>query len=84
MEKLNPWKVGTLGFQHVLAMYAGAVIVPLIVGPAIGLNAQQLAYLISIDLFTCGIATLLQVIGGSILELGCLSFWDVLLQQSAR
>jgi xanthine permease len=64
LEKLNPWKVGTLGFQHVLAMYAGAVIVPLIVGPAIGLNAQQLAYLISIDLFTCGIATLLQVIGG--------------------
>ncbi|WP_069187872.1 nucleobase:cation symporter-2 family protein [Sporosarcina globispora] len=64
MEKLNPWKVGTLGFQHVLAMYAGAVIVPLIVGPAIGLSAQQLAYLISIDLFTCGIATLLQVIGG--------------------
>ncbi|MGA5688936.1 nucleobase:cation symporter-2 family protein [Cytobacillus pseudoceanisediminis] len=64
MEKLNPWKVGTLGFQHVLAMYAGAVIVPLIVGPAIGLTAQQLAYLISIDLFTCGIATLLQVIGG--------------------
>ncbi|QED47730.1 nucleobase:cation symporter-2 family protein [Cytobacillus dafuensis] len=64
MEKLNPVKVGTLGFQHVLAMYAGAVIVPLIVGPAIGLNAQQLAYLISIDLFTCGIATLLQVIGG--------------------
>ncbi|KON90365.1 xanthine permease [Sporosarcina globispora] len=45
-------------------MYAGAVIVPLIVGPAIGLSAQQLAYLISIDLFTCGIATLLQVIGG--------------------
>lgn len=64
MEKLNPFKVGTLGFQHVLAMYAGAVIVPLIVGPAIGLNAQQLAYLISIDLFTCGIATLLQVFGG--------------------
>lgn len=64
MEKLNPWKVGTLGFQHVLAMYAGAVIVPLIVGPAIGLTAQQLANLISIDLFTCGIATLLQVIGG--------------------
>jgi xanthine permease len=64
LEKLNPWKVGTLGFQHVLAMYAGAVIVPLIVGPAIGLTAQQLAYLISIDLFTCGIATLLQVIGG--------------------
>lgn len=64
MGAINKWKVGVLGFQHVLAMYAGAVIVPLIVGPAIGMNAQQLAYLISIDLFTCGIATLLQVIGG--------------------
>jgi xanthine permease len=64
LNSLNPIKIGTLGFQHVLAMYAGAVIVPLIVGPAIGLDAQQLAYLISIDLFTCGIATLLQVIGG--------------------
>lgn len=64
MAQLKTWKVGVLGLQHVLAMYAGAVIVPLIVGPAIGMNAQQLAYLISIDLFTCGIATLLQVIGG--------------------
>jgi xanthine permease len=64
MEKLGAWKVGTLGLQHVLAMYAGAVIVPLIVGPAIGMTPEQLAYLISIDLFTCGIATLIQVIGG--------------------
>ncbi|MBS4214206.1 nucleobase:cation symporter-2 family protein [Neobacillus rhizophilus] len=64
MEKLTPWKLGTLGLQHVLAMYAGAVIVPLIVGPAVGMTAEQLAYLISIDLFTCGIASLLQVVGG--------------------
>ena len=27
-----------LGFQHVLAMYAGAILVPLIVGGAIGLK----------------------------------------------
>ncbi|GGE29292.1 hypothetical protein GCM10011571_34280 [Marinithermofilum abyssi] len=27
---------------------------PLIVGPAVGMNQQQLAYLISIDLITCG------------------------------
>jgi xanthine/uracil permease len=64
MAQFKTWKVGVLGLQHVLAMYAGAVIVPLIVGPAIGMDAGQLAYLISIDLFTCGIATLLQVIGG--------------------
>lgn len=63
-QGLSTWKTSTLGLQHVLAMYAGAVLVPLIVGPAIGLNAKELEYLISIDLFMCGIATLLQVIGG--------------------
>jgi xanthine permease len=63
-KKLGFWKFGTLGFQHVLAMYAGAVVVPLIVGPAIGMTPEQLTYLISIDLFCCGIASLLQVIGG--------------------
>jgi xanthine permease len=51
----------TLGLQHVLAMYAGAVVVPLIVGGAIGLSPLQLTYLVSIDIFMCGIATLLQV-----------------------
>lgn len=64
MERMSTWKLGTLGFQHVLAMYAGAVVVPLIVGPAIGMTPDQVAYLISIDLFTCGIASLLQVVGG--------------------
>ncbi|ENH95777.1 xanthine permease [Gracilibacillus halophilus YIM-C55.5] len=31
-------KVASLGFQHVLAMYAGAVILPLIVGGSIRRN----------------------------------------------
>ncbi|NSL50915.1 nucleobase:cation symporter-2 family protein [Calidifontibacillus erzurumensis] len=57
----NPLKTFSLGFQHVLAMYAGAVIVPLIVGGALGLTFEQLTYLVSIDLLACGIATLLQV-----------------------
>jgi xanthine permease len=54
-------KVLSIGFQHVLAMYAGAIIVPLIVGGALGLTTEQLTYLVAIDLFMCGIATLLQV-----------------------
>lgn len=62
-KKLPFWKLGTFGLQHVLAMYGGAVVVPLIVGPAIGLDAAGVAYLISIDLFACGIATFLQVVG---------------------
>jgi xanthine permease len=64
LAKNSNLKIGVLGLQHVLAMYAGAVIVPLIVAPAIGMNQQQLEFLISIDLFTCGIASLLQVVGG--------------------
>jgi xanthine permease len=44
-------------------MYAGAVAVPLVVGAALGLGKGQLAVLISADLFTCGVATLLQTLG---------------------
>ena len=50
------------GAQHVLAMYAGAVAVPLVLAGAIGLSTEQLIYLINADLFTCGIATLVQAL----------------------
>ncbi|PWD51704.1 purine permease [Serinibacter arcticus] len=52
-----------LGLQHVLAMYAGAVAVPLIVGGAIGLTPQEMAFLISADLFVAGLATIVQSVG---------------------
>ncbi len=58
---MNTFKTASLGFQHLLAMYTGAAIVPLIVGGAIGLGPTELAYLVAIDLFMCGVATLLQV-----------------------
>ncbi|WP_186578990.1 nucleobase:cation symporter-2 family protein [Aquibacillus kalidii] len=57
----NILKTWSIGFQHVLAMYAGAVIVPLIVGKALNLSPEQLTYLVAIDLLACGVATLLQV-----------------------
>lgn len=53
-------KVFSLGLQHVLAMYAGAILVPLIVGSALKFTPGQQAFLISVDLLTCGIATILQ------------------------
>ncbi|CQR58876.1 MULTISPECIES: nucleobase:cation symporter-2 family protein [Paenibacillus sonchi group] len=59
---LSKQKILALGLQHVLAMYAGAVIVPLVVGGALNLSGTQMAYLIAADLFTCGLATLLQII----------------------
>ncbi|MBM7554793.1 nucleobase:cation symporter-2 family protein [Thalassobacillus pellis] len=63
-------KLGAIGFQHVLAMYAGAVIVPLIVGGALGLDGKQLTYLVSIDLLMCGIATLLQAMSNRFFGIG--------------
>ena len=59
-----------LGVQHLLAMYAGAILVPLIVGQAIGLSSTQLTYLVSIDILMCGIATLLQIMSGRFFGIG--------------
>ncbi|MGP3984962.1 nucleobase:cation symporter-2 family protein [Streptomyces sp. KR80] len=56
-------QLGAFGLQHVLAMYAGAVAVPLIVGGAMKLPPADLAYLINADLLLCGIATILQCAG---------------------
>ncbi|MEU3918998.1 nucleobase:cation symporter-2 family protein [Streptomyces sp. NPDC029004] len=56
-------KLALYGFQHVLAFYAGAVIVPIIVGGALGLSREELVYLINADLFTCGIASIIQALG---------------------
>jgi NCS2 family nucleobase:cation symporter-2 len=60
---LPPAQMAAIGLQHVLVMYAGAIAVPLIVGGALHLPKDQVAGLISADLFACGIATLLQCIG---------------------
>jgi uracil-xanthine permease len=64
VDEILPFgKLFTYGLQHVLAMYAGAVAVPLIVAHGLGLTKDQLIYLINADLFTCGIATLIQTVG---------------------
>ncbi|WP_309545185.1 solute carrier family 23 protein, partial [Halobacillus trueperi] len=55
-------KTTALAIQHLLAMYAGAILVPLIVGGALGLNSEQLTYLVAIDILMCGVATILQVV----------------------
>ncbi|MFF7384878.1 solute carrier family 23 protein [Streptomyces griseoluteus] len=56
-------QLAAFGLQHVLAMYAGAVAVPLIVGGALRLSPADLAYLITADLLVCGVATLIQCVG---------------------
>ncbi len=62
-EVLPGGKLFTLGLQHVLVMYAGAVAVPLIIGRALKLPPEDVAFLVSADLFVCGVVTLIQSLG---------------------
>lgn len=65
----NPgfWQLLILGFQHVLACYAGAVAVPLFVGSALvqagKMDPSYIPHLITADLLVAGIATIVQSIG---------------------
>ena len=56
-------KPRVLGIQHVLAFYAGAVVVPLVIASGLGLDNRALVHLINADLLTCGIATIIQSAG---------------------
>ncbi|MCA8880498.1 MAG: purine permease [Rhodobacteraceae bacterium] len=62
-EMLPAPKLFTLGLQHVLVMYAGAIAVPLIIGRVLQLPPEDVAFLISADLFCCGIVSILQSLG---------------------
>jgi uracil-xanthine permease len=53
----------SLGFQHMLVSYLGAIAVPMIVAGALKMTPAQTTLLISTALFTSGIATLLQTVG---------------------
>lgn len=59
-----------LGIQHLLAMYAGAVIVPLIVSSALKFSVAQTTYLVAADIVMSGLATFLQVYRGRYIGIG--------------
>jgi len=64
VEQVPPaGRLFTLGLQHVLVMYAGAIAVPILIGGAAGLPTEDIALLISADLFVCGIASIIQNVG---------------------
>jgi NCS2 family nucleobase:cation symporter-2 len=56
-------KLLAYGMQHVLVMSAGAVAPPLIIGGAMNLPTETIAYLINCDLLVTGIAILIQAFG---------------------
>ncbi len=67
---MNKAKAFTLGIQHLLAMYAGAILVPIIIGGALQFSTEQMTYLVAIDIMMCGVATILQVIRGKFFGIG--------------
>src|SRR3954447_6158988 len=62
-EVLPAQRLFVLGLQHLFIMYAGAVAVPLIVGPAVGLSDRDIGILVSCDLLVSGIASIIQSVG---------------------
>lgn len=48
------------GMQHVLTLFGATTLVPLIFGPAMGMDTQQIGFFISCVYFSMGIATLIQ------------------------
>lgn len=62
-EVLPNGRLLTLGIQHLVIMYAGAVAVPLIVGDALKLPTTTVALLVSADLLVSGIFTIIQSVG---------------------
>lgn len=54
-------RASVLGLQHLLAMYSGSILVPLLIAGALKFSPEQLTYLISTDIFLCGVATFLQL-----------------------
>jgi len=49
-----------LGLQHVLAMFLSNIAVPLIIAAAIGLTADQTAFLVQMALIVAGVSTIVQ------------------------
>ncbi len=52
-----------LGLQHVLAMFAGNITVPIIIAGVIGASAAEKAFLVQAAMLVAGIATLIQTVG---------------------
>jgi NCS2 family nucleobase:cation symporter-2 len=52
-----------LGVQHVLAMFAGNITVPIIIAGIFGQTPEQKIFLIQMALFVAGVATVIQTVG---------------------
>ncbi|WP_213307533.1 nucleobase:cation symporter-2 family protein [Paraburkholderia sacchari] len=64
VDRILPWRqMLTLGMQHMLVAYIGAIAVPLIVASALKMSPADTTVLISTALFCSGISTIFQTVG---------------------
>ncbi len=61
IKEIKHSKSAVLGLQHLLAMYSGSILVPIMIAGALGYSTKELTYLISTDIFMCGVATFRQL-----------------------
>ena len=62
-KKLPLNKSIPLGIQHVLAMFAGNITVPIIIAGVFGQTPDEKIFLIQMALFVAGVATVIQTVG---------------------
>jgi xanthine permease len=64
VDELPPlWEAIPLGIQHVLAMFASNVTIPIIIAGVVGATTGETAFLVQVALLVAGLTTLLQTVG---------------------
>lgn len=69
-QRLTEPEAAVLGIQHLLAMYSGSILVPILIGASLHFSSEQMTYLVSIDIFMCGVATALQIFANKFFGIG--------------
>ena len=83
IKEIKHSKSAVLGLQHLLAMYSGSILVPIMIAGALGYSTKELTYLISTDIFMCGVATFLQLQVNKYFGIGLPVVLDVAFQSVA-
>ncbi|MEG0584209.1 MAG: solute carrier family 23 protein [Cetobacterium sp.] len=66
LERVMSEPVRTLliyALQHIAAMCAGAIAVPIILGGALGLPQEEIQFLVNATLMVSGVGTMIQTLG---------------------
>jgi len=69
------WPVSImLGIQHVLLMFGGVILVPIIIGRAVDLAPKQIAFMIFASIIVSSISTIIQIVRIGVIGSGYMLF----------